>query len=219
MPTSDFHNITPLVSILNQLRPKRVLDVGCGFGKYGVLLREYLDIWDERLGRESWKVKIEGIEAFESYKNPIHDYAYDRVHYGDASDVIKTLGEFDAVLIIDVIEHLEMEKARALVAGGFARSPVVIVCTPRDFYAQHAICENPFEEHRCVFTRSDFPAGIHVKTVRVVACDIFVASREPLPKLSMTEPSDYIYLWSRKKLGTLGLPISLGLRALCRVFG
>ena len=49
MPTSDMHNIVPILTIMQHLQPRSVLDIGCGFGKYGVLLREYLDIWHERL--------------------------------------------------------------------------------------------------------------------------------------------------------------------------
>jgi len=49
MPTSDLYNITPILTIISNLKPKKILDVGCGFGKYGLLMREYLEVWQERL--------------------------------------------------------------------------------------------------------------------------------------------------------------------------
>jgi hypothetical protein len=221
MPTSDPHNIGPLLTLLLNLKPRSILDVGCGWGKYGVLVRENTDIWEERLERESWQVRIEGIEAYERYRNPIHDYVYNKVHYGDARALLAGLADFDVVLIADVIEHLEAADARALVAECLKHAPVTIVSTPREFYAQHAICDNDYERHRCVFTAADFPAGTHVRTVRVVACDIFVGSREPLPDeaFTLTEPADFVYLWSRRKLGKAGLPVSVALRGLCRLLG
>ncbi len=221
MPTSDPYNLTPLVTILVRLRPGRLLDVGCGFGKYGMLYREYTDIWDQRIPRDSWTSHIEGIEAFEAYRNPIHDYAYNAVHYKPAQEVLPTLGQFDAVLIADVIEHLELAEAKSLVAECFARSPIVVISTPREFYPQEALCDNEFERHRCTFTARDFPEGIHVVTIRVMSCDIFVASREPLPRrmFSPIEPADFVYLYSRKKLGNAGLPISLALKSVNRFLG
>src|SRR3954454_16384233 len=102
MPTSDPFNISPILTVINALKPKRVLDVGCGFGKYGVLLREYDDIWGERIERQQWKLHLEGIEAFPKYHNPIHDYVYDRVHFGEAQTILPQLGQFDVILIADV---------------------------------------------------------------------------------------------------------------------
>src|SRR4051794_31450104 len=111
MPTSVHHNINTIVTLVSNLQPQRVLDIGCGFGKYGVLMREYLDVWNERIARDEWKVELTAVEAFNRYRNPIHDYVYDKVHYGDAMQIVPTLGDFDTILMLDVIEHLE--KARA----------------------------------------------------------------------------------------------------------
>src|SRR5262245_11243465 len=111
MPTSDYFNVAPILNVLTNAKPKSVLDVGCGFGKFGVLLREYLDIWHRRYDRSQWQTRIVGIDAFEKYRNPIWDYAYSQVHIGEAQKLLPMLGEFDAVLISDVIEHLEKADA------------------------------------------------------------------------------------------------------------
>jgi SAM-dependent methyltransferase len=209
------------MSIMRGLEPRSVLDVGCGFGKYGVLLREYFDIWQERMDREEWQLHLEGIEAFEKYHNPIHDYVYNKVYFAEAQKVFGQLGQFDVVLIADVIEHLEKEEAVALVKQCFEHAPVTIISTPRAFYAQQALNDNPYEMHRNHFTRADVPSSLHVRVIRAMSCDVFVVSREPLkPEVfTLTEPVDFIYLRSRKKLGNAGLPLSLGLRQLCRWLG
>lgn len=219
MPTSDHHNITAILTILTGMQPRRVLDIGCGFGKYGTLLREYLDVWHERLEPSQWQVSLVGIEAFPGYRNPIHDYVYNHIHYGEAQEVLPQLGEFDVILIADVIEHLQKSVAMQLVEECFKHSPVVVISTPTEFYPQEAMCDNPYEIHHHLWTEAEFPPGVFVRTVRMVSCNIFVASREKLnPSVfNLTDPVDYLYLRSRKKLGQLGLPFSAGLRLLCRL--
>ena len=221
MPTSDPFNISPMMIVLTKLRPKRLLDIGCGFGKYGMLYREYTDIWDERLDPSTWQYHIEGVEAFPAYRNPIHDYAYDAVHYAPAEDVLPTLGEFDCVLISDVIEHLEHSAAKGLVAEAFRHAPTVVISTPRDFNEQHAICDNEYERHRCHFTAADYPEAVHVQTIGVMACDIFVGTRDPLLKghFRPVDAADIVYVRSRRKLGKAGIPLSLVAKAVAKALG
>jgi 2-polyprenyl-3-methyl-5-hydroxy-6-metoxy-1,4-benzoquinol methylase len=219
MPTSDFHSINAILALITQLNPNSVLDIGCGFGKYGVLLREYLDVWHQRLVAKQWQVELVGIEAHKGYLNPVHDFVYSKVHCGEAQQVLPKLGQFDVVLIADVIEHLEKDEASELVQECLRHSPVVIISTPVAFYPQGEVLENPYEVHRNRWDRDDFPPGVTVRTIRIVSCFIFVASRQPLEGrvFSLTDPIDYVYLRSRYKLGKLGLPLSLGLRCLCRL--
>ena len=67
MPTSVPYGVPIIAGAARQLRPKSVLDVGIGFGKYGMLFREYLDIWDMECVADydpaAWKTRIDGIEA------------------------------------------------------------------------------------------------------------------------------------------------------------
>jgi SAM-dependent methyltransferase len=218
MPTSDHHNINTIVSVITALRPKSALDLGCGFGKYGLLMREYLDVWQERLDRRDWTINLEAIEGCERYKSPVLDHVYNKVHYGDACSVLPQMGRFDLILIADVIEHFEKAVARSLIVECFKHTGVVIVSTPVDFFPQGASFGNEYERHRCVFTSADFPTQVYVRTIRMMG-NIFVASTEPLPAgvFDVTNGTGYVYLRSRMKLGNFGLPLSLGLRALCRL--
>ncbi|HEY2805629.1 MAG TPA: methyltransferase domain-containing protein [Gemmatimonadales bacterium] len=219
MPTSAPQNITTVISILTQLAPRRVLDIGCGFGKYGVLAREYLDVWHGRLDKRDWTTELIGIEAHAPYRNPIHDFVYDKVHYTEAQAALPSLGSFDAALMLDVIEHFEKPAARELVRDCLARSRALIISTPSAFYPQAAHFDNRHEEHHSLWTRDDFDPGVQVRTIRVVACDIFVASREALPDsvFALADPADVVYLRSRQKLGPAGFPLSLLLKGLNRL--
>ena len=221
MPTSDPNNIVPILTTIQALQPRSVLDIGCGFGKYGVLLREYLDVWNERIDRESWKVQLVGIDAFAQYRNPIWDYVYQKIYVGEAQKILPTLGDFDLVLIADVIEHLEHPEAVELVRICLKKSPVLVISTPRDFYPQHDLRGNPYEMHRNLWRREDFPAGFHVQTIPALSCNLFIASREPLDwnATYLADLRNVLYLRSRyklRRLGPLGRPLAMMLRSLNR---
>jgi len=64
---------------------------------WGVVVREYLEFWYGRLRREDWKVRLEGIEIFRDYRNPLWD-TYDAVYVADALETLPKLGRFDVRL-------------------------------------------------------------------------------------------------------------------------
>ena len=88
MPFSDFYHIPVVLHFALAAQPKSILDVGVGMGAYGLLLRQHLDICNQRLSREQWQLRIDGVEVFEGYRNPVWDYAYTSVIMGDAREVL-----------------------------------------------------------------------------------------------------------------------------------
>src|SRR5688572_22757440 len=131
-----------------------MLDIGVGFGKYGVLAREYLEVWTGTGEYGRWQRRIEGVEAFPKYLTPLHDYIYDRIHIGSALEIVPSLtGPYDLVLLIDVIEHFAEEDAERLLAACERIAQNVLIATPRTFYEQEAVFDNPYEEHRSHWTR------------------------------------------------------------------
>ena len=58
------------MDIIIALKPFSVLDIGSGFGKYGVLCREYLELWD---GRQEYKF-LRRIDESRSSKTILHLY-------------------------------------------------------------------------------------------------------------------------------------------------
>lgn len=213
MPTSDLYNITPILTVVSNLKPNTILDIGCGFGKYGMLMREYLELWQERLHPESWQTKIIGIDAFAEYHNPIWDFIYNYVHIGDAQIILPTLESFDLILIADVIEHFDKQNAINLVNICLSKAEVVIISTPREFYAQGDSFGNNYEIHRCIFQLQDFPSNCFVRKIKALSCDIFIASRKHIDLQSIypAKFEDIIYLRQRntwKNLGLIGAVIA-----------
>lgn len=177
MPMSDTHHIPAVLHYAFALQPQTVLDVGVGMGAYGFLLRQYLDVGQERIRRADWRVRIDGVEVFEGYRNPVWDYAYDRVVLGDVRAVLPSLGRYDLVLLNDVLEHFERGDARALLREVLSRSAAVVATTPNREYPQGAWGGNEAETHRSLLDATDFPHLIAEHEVGVTSC--YVCSADP----------------------------------------
>jgi hypothetical protein len=161
MPTSDYHQISDVLHVIEQARPARVLDVGVGFGKWGFLCREILDVYAGRLQPESWKTVIDGVEIFEPYRNPTWSLAYDKVHIGDAREVVPRLGRYDLILCCDVIEHFEKMAGLAFIDELLRHAPLLIVTTPVGSAPQGAVHGNVHETHLSSWTREDLKRWPH----------------------------------------------------------
>ncbi len=61
MPTSRFQVIPDILSLLQREQPRSILDVGVGFGKYGLLIRDILEIPFERYNKQQWICQIDGV--------------------------------------------------------------------------------------------------------------------------------------------------------------
>jgi len=157
MPLSFVQAIPVIIEQVAHLKPSSILDVGIGFGKYGVLFREALELPYERYARSQWKVKIDGVEAFEGYRNPIHEFAYNRVFYGRIEEILPSLGQYDVILLIDVLEHFEKEEGRKLLQDLLLHArKSLLVSTPRFPAPQGAYLGNAFEAHKSRWHILDF---------------------------------------------------------------
>jgi len=138
--------------------PSSVLDIGVGFGKYGVLLRDHLDIRKRRYNKSEWQVKIDGVEIWEPYRTPLHDHVYNTVFYKDIRELLPSLGVYDLVVMADVIEHLEKKEGLHILRKLFNEhcKTAMSVSYPPVMGREGAHWENPHETHKCIWTPKDF---------------------------------------------------------------
>ncbi len=162
MPSSRPNTIPTIIHLIRQFRPRSILDVGVGFGKWGHLFREYTDINEaendpSRYDRKNWKVRIDGIEGYAAYLTAMHRYLYNEVHVGDACQLIKGLARYDVVFMGDVIEHLDKKAGQRLLREAVKKArKAVIVSTPKQDTGQIALCGNELERHRSLWSARDF---------------------------------------------------------------
>ncbi|HEX8916952.1 MAG TPA: class I SAM-dependent methyltransferase, partial [Chloroflexota bacterium] len=129
---------------INNLLPTeigRALDVCCGRGPAGALLKVYRDCY------------VEGIEAWEPSASFARTF-YDRVHVGEA---LKTIAEipdksFDVVTMFDAIEHFERENAFKMLRHLERVGRTVYISSVNWFYQQPEFEGNPYQQHRCLIT-------------------------------------------------------------------
>jgi hypothetical protein len=185
MPTSAPYAIPVIVHAVRQLRPRSILDVGTGFGKYGVLFREYTDIWDAKeagqLQPKAWRTRIDGIEACTSYLSQLHAFVYDQIHVGDALEVIDRLGQYDLIFLGDVLEHFEKVAGRRLVRKLYEHADKCVLLTyPRQAKPRDGLLDNPAEAHRSVWDRHDFETYPRVShTVLEDRADVAALAKPP----------------------------------------
>ncbi len=158
MSTSNWQNISYNIELVKRLNPKSILDVGVGFGRWGILFREFLEVWGDNNISGDWKRKIDGVEIFPDYIKPYHNYFYDNIYIEDALTFIRnTRNSYDLINCGDVIEHFEKKKALELISLCLGKSDYLLINIPiGDNWHQTAVNNNEYEKHRSEWSRSDF---------------------------------------------------------------
>ena len=149
-----------------------ILDVGVGFGIFGMGFRQRL-LPDERwfgdaalVGHDeirrhdveivvdpaTWWAPVDGIEGNLQHRgrNGVHAYFYRKVFYGDVFDTLQAIGEnaYDIVVAADILEHFRAEGVRRLLAEieRVARHYVVVAVPCTAFTPGH-VAGSPLESH------------------------------------------------------------------------
>jgi len=157
MPSSHHKQIDDIIDLMVLTKPESVLDVGIGFGKYGFLAREYLELWDGRQKYGDWKKRIDGIEGFRGYKNPVYEFIYNKVNFGNALKIIpKIRKSYDLILLIDVFEHFNYQDGINLLKECRKRSKNIIISTPKNIGIQKDAFGNSFEIHKFQWKKKHF---------------------------------------------------------------
>lgn len=128
-----------------QPNPRCVLDIGAGYGKHGVLLREYLDPTPIVHGIEAWEPYVEAHKL---------RGIYDELFVRDALTLTsEELYPYDMIVMGDVIEHMDKQAALDLIA----RAPHAwfVIATPVIHFNTDPSLP-PTERHISHWTREDF---------------------------------------------------------------
>jgi hypothetical protein len=159
MPTSTYSHVNTVAAYLAEVRPTSVLDIGLGNGKMGYIARDLLDVMlGERYARKDWQVRIDGIEAYEPYIQAHQRAIYDGIYIGDAFDVIDTLGTYEMIIIGDVLEHFDRERAERFLdkAAAHASKAILLSIPLGEKWTQDDIYGNDYERHRSFWDAEEF---------------------------------------------------------------
>ncbi len=141
-----------------KINPDRLLDVGVGFGRWGIITREFCDVWNGRMARDKWNVRVEGVEGFAPSIDDYHQYFYNKIHLGDFLKLMPELEEkWNVVVFDDVLEHFEKEDAVRILNWALDHSDYVLVNIPLgSSREQEFVYENSYEKLLSVWEPEDF---------------------------------------------------------------
>jgi hypothetical protein len=159
MPLSIWQGMEDCLQAITERRPRAVLDAGIGFGLWGHLLRQYLDVWSGRIHPEQWTTRIDGIEIAESRVQAHARYLYSNVYIGDIRELVPARAEaqrYDVILFGDVLEHLPKNDALALLEASLrlAGSLVVVRIPMGEGWRREG--REPPDHHRSQWSPDDF---------------------------------------------------------------
>ena len=126
-----------MVNRIHRLYPQlnaRILDIGAGAGKYGILLKPYAN-------------RIDAVEVFEQAisQNKLHRI-YDNVYCTDIRDFECSIYTYDIIVMGDILEHLSVEDSTRVLSYLIPRCKEIFIIVPY-LYEQDAINDNPAEVH------------------------------------------------------------------------
>lgn len=169
MPTSITIHISDVLRVMRKSKAKSFLDIGCGFGRWGLLARDIFDIMHCHYTKDSWQTRIDGVEAFADYITPIHNYIYNNVYIEKIEDFIKKNDtRYDVIFAGDILEHLEKEPAQDVIKTLFDRcNHTLIIAIPLgDIWPQGSVLGNVYETHRSTWYKEDFKK-LNASTIKV----------------------------------------------------
>ena len=153
--------LNAVLAVLREVGAHRVVDLGCGEGYY---LRALLDdpVFTEIVGVDvSPRVLELAEQRLRLDRRSDHQRARITLRQSSVTYRDDLLAGFDAILLVEVIEHLEPDRIASLEATvfGAARPEHVVVTTPNQEYNQvYGLTEGQLRhrDHRFEWTRSEF---------------------------------------------------------------
>lgn len=153
MPSSYVDNVPPIIHMMikHSAQPARICDVGPGWGKYGLMAREYLPVIEQ----------LDAVEVEQGLWPPAVYAIYDNIEIADARALGGGFWEpYDMVFMIDMIEHMELADGHRLLNTVQDAGCCVLVSTPKVLVEQHDD-NNPYETHVSLWDWEEFqPHGI-----------------------------------------------------------
>lgn len=158
MGTSNWQNISYNIDLVRKLNPQSILDVGTGFGRWGILFREFLEIWDNSKYDGNWDRIIDGVEIYQGYVKDYHKYFYTNIYNENALTYLEsTEKKYDMVNFGDIIEHFEKAEGEKLISLALEKAKYVLINIPiGKHWKQEGTQENPWEAHKSVWYNNDF---------------------------------------------------------------
>jgi len=163
MPYSNIEQMPIIINEIKRHNPNSILDVGCGIGLYGILIRVFLELYDDaegfldRLLTRNWQIRVDAVEGYYPYLKFIPAWVYDHIWNANVFEIFPHIKdkEYDMAIAIAILEHLDREAGHVFLEQLKRIARVVIVSVPA-FWGPQVVPANPLENHRSHWTKEDF---------------------------------------------------------------
>ena len=204
MASGPLQPMPKLIELSLAVRPRRILDLGMGTGKYGFLLREQTDLAYSR-APEEWQLHLTGVEGHAEHIGPHQRSVYDEIEIAEISEFVEGYDDerFDLTLLIDVIEHFAPADAKALVDRVLVLSRYLLISTPTAYYAQENTGGNPLQLHRSWWPQAELRGLGHAGSFgKLGHCNValLAADGEPLPNVTFDRPLRSFVIFTKDRL-------------------
>jgi len=171
MPVSMPRMVPVVVDQLWRFMPQSVVDIGCGAGLYGVVAREYLDIFGAPIEYGMHRTRIDAVEVYQNYITGLHHSVYDHIWIDDVVWWVRNTESdaYDMALMIDVLEHIPKDEGLELLVQLRRIAKHTFINVPYPPGPQGTVFGNPHEAHVSVWEPEDFgPCEVLEKTDALV---------------------------------------------------
>lgn len=163
------------------------LEIGIGWGMYGMLMRNFFDAWFGRFGPEQYAMTIDAIDGSAIEHAPFVEQVYDNIMVGDALDILPSISanSYDVVYAVEVLEHIPKERGVFFLneMKRIARRGVVVTTPHPDCWeSQEDLHGNEFERHLSVWRPDELES---MNFVIMNNRPSYVAYHDVLPKIGI----------------------------------
>jgi len=159
MPTSHWSYLTKIVNTIKKSNPKSILEIGVGFGKYGFLSREYLEVYgNNNWQKKDWQVQIDGVEIYAPYITEQIKHYYNTIYNDNIVKLFKEnkISNYDLILMTDVLEHLNKEDGIYVLDEIRKHSKTGILAVPLGDWRYEFDGDNKNESHISMWEYKEF---------------------------------------------------------------
>ena len=145
--TSTARSTEWIVERLREIAPRSIVDIGCGWGRWGFLAREFCELWFHRYSRDEWKVRIDALDVNPGTWTPVHAYIYDSMMQADVRTWTPSQ-RYDVAICCDVLEHMPKEDGLKTLEKLLAWCDNVLLGIPLGAgWSRPGFDGNPYEAH------------------------------------------------------------------------